>query len=169
RVPAITLALVCVAHVRDAIDFLMIDVEGHEREVLEGADFRRFRPLIVVVEATRPLTTEPTHERWEHILLANDYLFAVFDGLNRFYVRASDRALIPLLAQPVSSLDGYVRFDHRQELETLRREVAGMRSQAPALVRAAWEIERFRARAATSLSRRASQLWWKLVVTRRRG
>ncbi len=34
------------------IDFLKIDVEGWEREVLAGLDLRRYRPTVIVVEAT---------------------------------------------------------------------------------------------------------------------
>ncbi len=34
----------------DRIDFLSIDVEGHELEVLEGFDFARWRPRLILVE-----------------------------------------------------------------------------------------------------------------------
>jgi hypothetical protein len=67
-----------------------IDVEGHGREVLAGANFERFGPLVVIVEATRPNSTAPTHASWEGLLVDHDYRFTVFDGLNRFYVRAED-------------------------------------------------------------------------------
>ena len=33
-----------------AIDFMNVDVEGHDFEVLESNDWKRFRPRIVVVE-----------------------------------------------------------------------------------------------------------------------
>src|SRR5690349_6537021 len=40
EVPVMTLESICSEHVgAKSIDFLSIDVEGHEREVLEGADF----------------------------------------------------------------------------------------------------------------------------------
>ena len=86
-----TLARVCEQHVAGTIDFLKIDVDGHEREVLAGGDWARWRPRVVLVEAYRPQT-------WEPQLLAADYLFAVFDGVNRVYVRAEDRSLLPALA-----------------------------------------------------------------------
>ena len=69
------------------IYFLKIDVEGFERDVLLGADFGRYRPWIVVVEATRPLSQETSHDLWEDILVSAGYIFRYFDGLNRFYVR----------------------------------------------------------------------------------
>ena len=92
-IPVTTLARVCEQHAAPTIDFLKIDVEGHEREVLEGADWGRFRPRVVLVEATRPDTSIPSHDDWEALLLAADYLFAFFDGLNRYYLRVEDREL----------------------------------------------------------------------------
>ena len=50
------LRALCEQHAPDAIDFLKIDVEGAEREVLLGGDWRRFRPKVVVAEALAPVT-----------------------------------------------------------------------------------------------------------------
>ena len=52
-VPVTALKELCEQHAPDAIDFLKIDVEGAEREVLLGGDWRHFRPKVVVVEAVR--------------------------------------------------------------------------------------------------------------------
>ena len=49
-----TLARVCERYAPRTIDFLKVDVESYEREVLEGADWSHFRPRVVVVEATSP-------------------------------------------------------------------------------------------------------------------
>ena len=98
------------------IDFLSIDVEGHEREVLAGGDWKTWRPRIVVVEATEPTTTIPSHEKWEGILLEASYLFATFDGLNRYYVRKEDAELVPVLAVPVSCLDDYTPHELSKQL-----------------------------------------------------
>lgn len=119
-----TLARVCERHVGDrTIDFLSVDVEGHERNVLIGADFRRFRPRVVLVEATRPNTQEPTHGAWEQILAAADYRFVFFDGLNRYYVRGEDeRALAPAFATPVNVFDDFVSY----ETWALRQKVRAM-------------------------------------------
>lgn len=121
RCQVLTLATVCEQHVAGrVVDFLSVDVEGHEREVLLGADFSRFRPRVVVVEATRPNTPEPTHERWEHLLLDNGYLFAVFDGLNRYYVRREDEQLIPLLELPPNVFDDFVPYQYQRQIDKLR-------------------------------------------------
>ena len=89
----VTLASLCETHRVQEIDFLKVDVEGAEREVLAGADWRRFRPKVVLVEAVAPGDMAPAHEAWEPILLGNGYLFAFFDGLNRFYVAEEAAAL----------------------------------------------------------------------------
>ncbi len=111
-VPVTTLAAVCAKYVDRTIDFISIDVEGHEQQVLEGGDWRRWRPRVVLVEATRPNTTVPTHHLWEPILLAANYRFAYFDGLNRFYVRAEDRELLKAFYAPVNLFDEFVPYEH---------------------------------------------------------
>jgi FkbM family methyltransferase len=119
-----TLARVCEQYARRTIDFLKIDVESYEREVLEGADWSRYRPRVVVVEATQPETNIPSHDHWEPLLFAADYLFAFFDGLNRYYVRAEDRQLLPLLGVPVNVFDQYELYEHRREVQQLRNAFA---------------------------------------------
>jgi len=89
-----TLGELCRDHCPGPIDFMKIDVEGWERQVLEGGDWRRFRPRVLLVEATRPNSTEPNWMAWEPLLLGQGYRFAYFDGLNRFYVPEEERALL---------------------------------------------------------------------------
>ncbi|HTJ74439.1 MAG TPA: FkbM family methyltransferase [Acidimicrobiales bacterium] len=115
--PVTTLARLCEDHVRTTIDFLSVDVEGYEGQVLRGADWSRWRPRVVVVEATRPGTTVPTHEAWEHVLLDADYLFAAFDGLNRYYVRSEDAVLVDPLRVPANVLDEFVPYEFARQIE----------------------------------------------------
>ncbi|MFN2607038.1 MAG: FkbM family methyltransferase [Acidimicrobiales bacterium] len=115
-----TLADICEEFVGGEIDFLSVDVEGLERQVLAGGDWKRWRPRVVLVEATQPATTIPTHDEWEPILLDAGYLFAAFDGLNRYYVREEDRQLLPALATPVNVTDDYVSYKHFKPLADLR-------------------------------------------------
>jgi hypothetical protein len=100
-VPVTTLARVCEDHITGEIDFLKVDVEGHEREVLEGADWSRWRPRVVVVEAVRP-TLEPSHQAWESILLRARYEFVAFDGVNRYYARREEPVLAEALRDAFS-------------------------------------------------------------------
>ena len=86
RMSMLTLASIVAQHEIRDIDFLKIDVEGAEADVLAGADWQRARPRVVVVEAVAPGSMSETWGDWEPFLLAQDYRFALFDGLNRFYV-----------------------------------------------------------------------------------
>jgi hypothetical protein len=86
RLQITTLASLCETHGIDAIDFLKIDVEGGEGDVLAGNDWQRFRPKVIVAEAVAPGTGDPAWQDWEPLLLAQGYRFALFDTLNRFYV-----------------------------------------------------------------------------------
>lgn len=130
-----TLASICEEYVTGTIDFMSVDVEGYEANVLAGGDWERWRPRIVLVEATQPATTVPTHEQWEHFLVDNRYLFAFFDGLNRYYVREEDSDLLPALSTPVNVTDDYIPFayvkpmaDLRLGYETANRSLAATRA-----------------------------------------
>jgi FkbM family methyltransferase len=84
--PVTTVKALCEQHAPAQIDFLKVDVEGGEEGVLFGAEWRRFRPKVVVVEAIEPFTFKPSHGEWEPLLTAADYRFAWTDDLNRYYV-----------------------------------------------------------------------------------
>ncbi len=131
RIPTRTLAEICEQHARTAeIHFLKIDVEGAEAEVLAGADFARFRPWVVLVEATSPLSTVETFAEWEPGLLRSDYRFAWFDGLNRFYLAAERwEALHQHFRVQPNVFDDFVVAAHgnaRHEAQQLKAELAGL-------------------------------------------
>ena len=109
RTPMTTLSAVCLEHAADEIHFLKVDVEGFEAAVLQGMDFRRFRPWIVVVEATRPHSTEEVHQAWEPWLLQCDYALAYADGLNRFYLAGEHVELGPHFKYPPNFFDEFVK------------------------------------------------------------
>jgi FkbM family methyltransferase len=93
RLPVTTLAKLCEAHAPPRIDFLKVDVEGAEADVLAGADWERWRPCVVVAEAMAPGSMAEAWREWEELLTGHRYRFAFFDGLNRFYVAEEDKAL----------------------------------------------------------------------------
>lgn len=68
------------------IHWMKIDVEGMEDQVITSWLPSDARPWIVVVESTKPNSTEQNHTTWESGLLDLGYDFAYFDGLNRFYL-----------------------------------------------------------------------------------
>ena len=96
-IPVTTLTAVLDEHAksRSEITFLNVDVEGFEKPVLSSIDFKRYRPRVIMAESTTPLTEAPTYQAWEPILLDNGYIFAMSDGLNRYYVHKSDEQLLP--------------------------------------------------------------------------
>lgn len=107
-VPMSTLAVICAQYAPPDIHFLKVDVEGFERAVLQGMDFNRFRPWVVVVEATRPNTTFEAHGTWEELLKAGGYDFVYADGLNRFYLAREQSALLSKFAHPPNVFDEFV-------------------------------------------------------------
>lgn len=113
-VPMSTLAEVTLALGDASVDFLKIDVEGGERDVILGGEWRAFRPRVIVVEAVRPQVPgarqrgyEPAWFDWEGLLIAHGYAFALFDGLNRFYHRREEPQLRELLCYPANVTDGF--------------------------------------------------------------
>ena len=86
RMPVVTLGKLCAEQNVGEIDFLKVDVEGGEADVLHGGDWGRYRPKVIVIEAVMPGSGEPAWAEWEPFLLARGYRFALFDTLNRFYV-----------------------------------------------------------------------------------
>ncbi len=111
RVPVRTIRSLIDTHAIEPPDFLSIDVEGQEAAVIRGTPLDSWRPRVLVVEATLPLTTTPSHEEWEPILLAQGYLFAAFNGLNRFYLREDLRELLDRFSTPVNVLDEFVPYE----------------------------------------------------------
>lgn len=113
QIPVTTLAKICEEHVPAGlqIDFLKIDAESHEREVLLGNDWTRWRPLIVLVE------DNGTH-LWEPVIRQAGYLFAAFDGINRYFIREENGDLLPAFAAPVNVMDNFIphRYHRYHEL-----------------------------------------------------
>jgi FkbM family methyltransferase len=138
RIGVTTLAAVCRRHAPGDIHFLKVDVEGTEAQVLAGADFATFRPWIVVVEATLPMTQTDASAAWEPALLAARYRFAWFDGLNRFYI-ADERwdELGRHFRAPPNVFDGFIVHDPddraQAELAHAQAEVANARAELAAL------------------------------------
>jgi FkbM family methyltransferase len=139
RVPVTTLARMCDEHVDRPIDFLKIDVEGHEREVIEGGDWARWRPRVVLVEASEP-------QRWEPQLLTAHYLFAAFDGLNRFYVRAEDSQLLAAFHAPVCFFDDFVPYTHQKIVDDLNAQLGLCKDLGPNTISIALWLRRMSTR-----------------------
>lgn len=90
------------------IQFLKVDAEGMEQEVLEGCSFSEFRPEVLVIEATLPETNKRREDGVSEYLSSRDYKFAFFDGLNDYYVATECVHLAGLLLWPVNVIDNYM-------------------------------------------------------------
>jgi len=103
RMPMKTLAALVAEHGIAQVDFLKIDVEGAEADVLAGADWSKCRPRVILVEAVAPGSMAQSWEAWEPAIVANGYRFALDDGLNRFYVAEEATEIARRLpSQPVA-------------------------------------------------------------------
>ncbi|HEV8555698.1 MAG TPA: FkbM family methyltransferase [Actinophytocola sp.] len=177
EVELVTLAAVLDDH-PGPVDFLKIDVEGAEQDVIDGADWARHRPRVIVIEATEPGAPTPAHHQWEPVLLDAGYRCALFDGLNRFYAQAEDGEALTRLAAPANVFDSFepytwqFKLDERaadkgyiRRLETMLREAQEARAKDADRIReleSALAEERRRStrarRAEAALARRLAEL-----------
>lgn len=80
-VPVKRLDTVLARHLKDRIiNFMKVDVEGLEYEVLASNDWQRFRPQVLCIEANHMI------KDWRPILETNNYHLIFSDGLNDYYV-----------------------------------------------------------------------------------
>jgi FkbM family methyltransferase len=105
-------------------DLLSIDVECHEASVIRGIPFEHWQPKVLVIESTTPLSDRPSFTEWEPRLIEHGYLFACFNGVNRFYLRSDQADHRSLFETPVSALDHYLR----REVVALSTEVDELRA-----------------------------------------
>jgi FkbM family methyltransferase len=68
------------------INILKVDVEGFEEKVLVGNDWERFRPDVVLVEATYPESPVRRPTNILSFMEQRGYRHVHFDGLNDFYL-----------------------------------------------------------------------------------
>jgi FkbM family methyltransferase len=107
-VPVVTLAQLCREQQAPAtFDFLKVDVEGAEPDVLLSGDWRAYRPKLIVVEALAPFTQAPAWDAWEPFLAGHGYRYVWFDTLNRYYLAAEAEELAPCFASAPASFDTF--------------------------------------------------------------
>jgi FkbM family methyltransferase len=94
-VPVTTLDKIIEKAPPSEITFISIDVEGFEKQVLESIDLVKYRAIALCIEATEPLTEIPSYAAWEKVVLESNYVFAMFDGLNRYYIHKDHIAFLP--------------------------------------------------------------------------
>jgi FkbM family methyltransferase len=123
-VPAITLDQLLVLSCGREIDFLKIDAEDMEDDILGGASFVSQRPRIIVAEATLLNSQIPSHQIWEPKLLNKGYKFAWFDGLNRYYIRCEDEWRLELFKVPPCLFDNFMRMTIKKKIDKVKEQAA---------------------------------------------
>lgn len=125
-----------------AIHLLSIDAEGSEKQVLQGFDLKKYHPWIIIIEATVPGTHIPSHQAWEHDVLAAGYTMVLYDGINRFYLSNQQSELQQHFVLPPNVWDVFIPYQQElaekkleelknkneeliAEIETLRKIIEG--------------------------------------------
>ena len=103
-----TLTDVCNELSVSEIHFLKVDVEGAELNVMRGFNLEKYRPWILVVEATLPNSKDQSYEAWDALIVEAGYEFVYFDGLNRFYTSVEkSNELRPHFNRPPNVFDEF--------------------------------------------------------------
>jgi FkbM family methyltransferase len=93
------------------IQFLKIDVEGYEYEVIEGNDWDKFRPEVLCIEANH------IKKDWRPVLLKANYSLVYFDGLNEYYVDGKAKPEITFsYVDAVVNREPLLRYDGYDEI-----------------------------------------------------
>lgn len=107
KVKTLTLKEIFESNQVRTIDFLKVDVEGHEGQVLKSNDWDRWRPRVLVIESNH-------FQEWEPFLNSVGYEFSLFDGINRFYFRKEEPELRTSLSAPANVTDDFIPYRHVQ-------------------------------------------------------
>lgn len=172
-VPAKTLDAICEesALLDGDLHFLKIDAEGAEFDVLRSVTLSRWRPWVVVVEATLPTSTIQSFGDWEPLLTTEGYTFTLFDGVNRYYVSPDHPELRDALSYPACILDNFVTAEARStaaELQEARAEMTRWRNLAITGFAESTSLAQREARRARLLERKVNRLERALEAGRAR-
>ena len=74
----------------EPIDFITIDVEGGELDVLKGFDINKYNPRVIVVENNN----RHEHNRIEEYLKSFDFHLRFSAGCNDFYLKQGDKGVL---------------------------------------------------------------------------
>jgi FkbM family methyltransferase len=131
-VTAVTLRAVLEEAAPAVIDLLKVDVEGYELKVLSSNDWIRFRPQVILAEATFPESPQRRDDGVETYLAEQGYRRVYFDGLNDFYVEHDFQPPPGAFDRPLNIFDHYESYQLRglrREQENARTEIASLKQE----------------------------------------
>jgi FkbM family methyltransferase len=107
-VPVITLNEVFDKYVKgERVDFIKIDVEGFESNVVKGNNWDENRPIVICIE------TNHSDRSWERIIKGCGYNLFIGDGLNEYYIaKESEKLLTEGFAEKAALLDYHALKEH---------------------------------------------------------
>ena len=120
-----TLADICQKYVHTSIDFLKIDVEGWEEQVIAGNDWETFRPTVIIIEATIPDSPSRRETNILSFLESKGYKLVYFDGLNDYYLAEESSELTFHFQTPPNVFDNFTLFridDLKNQINYLNHE-----------------------------------------------
>lgn len=143
-VPTITLAEIFEQMGTNPVHWMKIDVEGMESDVLTSWGAHPTRPQVLVIEATAPLTQDPTDSEWQDLVVSRGYRDVLFDGLSRYFVHESCASRAQRLVRSPNVFDDInvtsMHFTARAlvaenvaALDSAKREVTTLQQEAHAL------------------------------------
>ncbi len=115
-IPVLTLTGLFEKYVDRPVDFLKIDVEGLEAEVVRGIDWSQCRPRALVIE-------NAWHEAWSHLIPDADYQSIFLDQFNRYYVRRDEPRFAAVISGKLPPARHFVRHRDGRRFE---RKLAGL-------------------------------------------
>lgn len=116
------------------IDFLKIDVEGTEMDVLKGCDFSRHRPKIIVLESKMPVTIAMINrvdevpdraQDYARYLAPHRYDQVYHDGLNAYFLARQHGDLARHFTRPPGIFD---RFTHAASIRPYAEKLAKLKA-----------------------------------------
>lgn len=83
------------------VDFLKIDVEGLEYEVVKSNNWKKNRPTVICIESNH----QEKDKDWDAILSAAEYTRFIFDGLNAYYIAEEELKITEGYAERIVQLN----------------------------------------------------------------
>ena len=124
------------ANAKQRIDFLKIDVEGHELAVIRGLDLAKYHPRVILIETTLPLihpggrvdmtmrpVTAPDYNAINQLIIASGYQNVYFDGLNTWWIDQAEPALSAAFQTPPNCFDTISPMENHRIIHQLTERI----------------------------------------------